>query len=453
MVKFFLFSFFIFSFFLSSSQTSVKSILTVGNSVFAGTNFGVFIDSSGTFEWKKLNSGLPDGGEMTILHEFNNSIYGFVTNTGLFSISKNDTIWKKISSLPVSFIRVNSIYSFDSVLYVIDLFQGIASTSDNGKSWKFFGPANQLDRITEKKDEENEGKKKKHREVEDVAKKNEHKTKTTDMITIGNLLLAGVWPLTPGCGIYSSENNGKSWSETGFDLPKISIKKLVKSGKIIYAVASGFNCQIFRSENNGSSWELLAKPSIRWVTLFCASDKALFAGNNRDGLCVSYDQGLHWELIESLVPDSDFTIESIAVSDTNIYVGTSDGIRLLTKINRKWEISKVGLKTKSDGNYFYADIGSNNGVTLSASKYAGLIIFKAKNTTDKTMKVNIQLIFECKNEGEYVQTEIPKTKMDWLITVEPHSEKSFDSDPTSCSVSACKDKTNKWEITGWKVSE
>lgn len=390
---------------------------------------------------------------MTILHEFNNSVYGFVNNTGLFSISKGDTIWKKMKSLPTTFNRVNSIYSTDSVLYVIDLFQGIASTSDNGKSWIFFGPAKQLDRNLEKQEEDNNGKKKKRGDDEDVAKKNEHKTKTTDLISIDNLLIAGVWPLTPGCGIYNSDNNGKTWNETGFDLPKMSVKKLVKRGKIIYAVASGFNCQIFRSENNGANWELLSKPPIRWVTLFCASDKALIAGNNRDGLCVSYDQGLHWELIESLLPSSDFTIESIEVNDTCIYAGTSDGIRLLTKVNRKWAILKEGLKTKSVGNYFYADIGTNDGVTLSASKYAGLIIFRVKNTTNKTVKVNIQLIFECNNDGEYVQTEIPKTKMDWLITVEPNSEKSFDTDPNSCSVSACKDKTNKWEITGWKVSE
>jgi hypothetical protein len=74
-----------------------------------------------------------------------------------------------------------------------------------------------------------------------------------------------------------------------------------------------------------------------------------------------------------------------------------------------------------------------------------------ENTSAKEIKVVINLVFECGYLGAGEDSILPKQKIEWLITVEPNSTISYDTDPQSCSVSSCKDKTIHWEITDWKV--
>lgn len=430
------------------SQTSIKSLFQDGNKVYIGTNYGVYIENEKKFEWKLFNHGLPDDAEIILMEKQGSHIYGANQGGGLYSLSESDTVWKKISSLSSDFRQIISLRKNDTALFVIDSEKGIAYSTDEGFVWKYLDILQQLN--LEEKKIETEEKKKSGKKKGETEKIKQNKIKITDLYFTDNGILLGISSSTPGCGLYKSIDKGKTWQEASFDLNRVNVKKIYGSDGKLYLITSGLNGAIYHSKNNGSNWEKLSKPPIPWVTLFLADEKNLFAGNHREGLCVSHDEGMTWKKLECMETGPEQTIDHLLKTNNGIYVGTYDGLIILREKNGNCEIIKEGLKTKKNDSFFYADIGTKDGVTLHANKYADEIIFKVENTTSKKIRVLINLVFECSNPIQGDES-LPKQKIEWLITVEPNSTVSYDTDPRSCSVSSCKDKTKHWEITDWKV--
>ncbi len=437
------------------SQTSIKSLFQNGNKIFIGTNYGVYLENEKEFEWKNFNHGLPDGAEMISMEKFGNHIFCADQEGGLFSIFESDTVWKKINSLSSEFKQIISLRKNDTALFVIDSEKGIAYTTDDGFVWKYLDILKQLNASNEKNNiDENiksEKKNKSGKKKDETETIKTNKIKITDLYFSDDGILAGVSSPTPGCGLYKSMDKGKTWQEASFDLNRVNVKKIYGYKGKIYLLTSGLNGAIYKSENSGSNWEKLSKPPIPWVTLFLVDENKLYAGNHREGLCVTYDDGIIWKKMDCLKTGAEQTIDHLIKTNNGIYVGTSDGIVILREKNGVCEIVKEGLKTKKNDSFFYADIGTKNGVTLHANKYSDEIIFKVENTTSKKIKVLINLIFECGFLNAAENSKLPKQKIEWLIIAEPNSTISYDTDPKSCSVSSCKEKTIHWEITDWKV--
>ena len=189
---------------------------------------------------------------------------------------------------------------------------------------------------------------------------------------------------------------------------------------------------------------------MRWTTLFTLSEEALFAGNNREGICVSYDKGKNWRKIEALRLKSGENINLITYENNQLIIGTTEGIYFLREEKGYWKIENNEMISKVEKSFFYAGIGTKNGVSLYATKVNDLIHFKAENTNDASVNIEINLVIECNYADD--SGIFPPQKLNWLMKLEPHSVISYETYPQLCAISACKYKTHRWEITDWKVN-
>lgn len=441
-----LLSLFIFS--LTQSQTKIRSILTDKKTVFIGTNYGVYSNQNNICDWKLSNNGIPDGYDISKLAKFKNSIFGYDQSSVLFISKDSGVNWKKVLSFPNDFINVNSIYANDTSLFIIDLDKGIIYTSDEGLTWKSVDLLNWLN--PNKINNKNEIKESKSKEANSKEKIILEK-RVTDLITTGTVMLAGVTSRSASSCIYQSSDNGSTWIEASFDLQNVNVNRIYKNGNKIYVVTAGLNAGIYCSENNGINWEQLSKPPMRSITSFTSTSQQLFVGNYYDGVCTSTDNGLTWSKLDALVLKKKQTVDHLAITEEGLFIGTSDGIICMTNEDGNWKIKNEGLNTKKIGSFTYSTVGTQSGVTLSANKLSDEIIFQVNNTSNSNIKIHIKVKIECEYASELGMVALPKQEIDWLISVDANSIKSYDTSPEECAISSCKNNTKSWEVVSWEI--
>jgi photosystem II stability/assembly factor-like uncharacterized protein len=182
----------------------------------------------------------------------------------------------------------------------------------------------------------------------------------------GTNLFAG----TVGTGVALSSNNGTNWTSTSTGL---------YPGTIVYAIISqaadlfiSTNYGIYRSPDDGTTWTSVNGTLHGDIFSLVSDGTNLFAGGQQTGLYISTDKGRSW------IPGNDGStifphINTLATSDSNIFVGTDAGLFLSTNTGMSWTDISKGLQ----GNiiyslvvydrYLYADIGRNIGGTFSES--------------------------------------------------------------------------------------
>jgi photosystem II stability/assembly factor-like uncharacterized protein len=448
-VKIIIFSCFFFgSGFHSNSQTSVISILPLDSVTYIGTDHGVFAKKKNEQFWKNRNSGLPDQADISVLALHKKIIFGATLTGHLFMLPENDTIWNKNETFPNEYNQLSGTFSNDTALFFMDRMKGIIYTTDHGRTWKKINVLQSFrTNATETEVSQTKNKKKK----EEINSDEPAKIKMTDFLFIDNGMLAAVSMHTPGYGIYQSYDYAKSWKELSYDLQKTNIKKIFLQEKTLYCLSSGLNAEVFISEDAGLHWEKLQKTPLRWTTLFTTSEEALFAGNNREGICVSYDKGKNWTKIESLQLKSGENINLITFRNNQLIIGTTEGIYFLKEENGYWKIENNEMISKVEKSFFYAGVGTKNGVTLYAAKVNDLILFKAENNNDAAVNVEINFVIECNFADD--SGIFPPQKLNWMIKIEPHAIIAYETHPQLCAVGTCKYKTNSWEITDWKVKQ
>jgi photosystem II stability/assembly factor-like uncharacterized protein len=175
---------------------------------------------------------------------------------------------------------------------------------------------------------------------------------------------ATIFAGTSGLGIFSSTNEGNSWTTVNNGLILSTNYSLTISGTNIFtATLSG----IFSSTDNGSNWTAINNGLTNiLVKALVISDSNMFAGTE-DGIFLSTDNGNNWTPTNSGLTNT--SIIALAISDTNIFAGTESGIFLSTNNGNSWVQVNTGLTNTtvvalaiSDTNIF---AGTTSGVFLS----------------------------------------------------------------------------------------
>ena len=153
-------------------------------------------------------------------------------------------------------------------------------------------------------------------------------------------------------GLFVSRNHGASWTEADSGLPAgCSVWRLEASGSNLFAVAGGERAIVFRSTDSGASWAAAGTGLPRTEVLCLAvSGTNLFAGTastspEKDGgVFQSTDNGASWTGINSGLPQNT-AILRLAVIDTSVFAGTDIGGRvlLLTYNAPSWKNVSAGL--------------------------------------------------------------------------------------------------------------
>ncbi len=178
-------------------------------------------------------------------------------------------------------------------------------------------------------------------------------------------------------GAFLSTNNGESWNAISTELSGAAFYTFAIKGDNIFG---GTSSGIYLSTNNGQSWTAVNKgvtnSSINSITI---SEENIFAGSA--GVFLSTNNGESWIERSNGLPNANYFITSIAISGTNIFIGTYGvGIFLSTDNGVNWIDKNNGLTTLYvnsliiSGENIYA--GTGGGVFISTNKGASWI---AKN--------------------------------------------------------------------------
>ncbi|MBK2125097.1 YCF48-related protein, partial [Fangia hongkongensis] len=141
-------------------------------------------------------------------------------------------------------------------------------------------------------------------------------------------------------GIYISKDNGTNWSNVqikdGDSLFNRASGLYVNSGIIYVATAGG----IAISKDEGKNWDyqVLSQNETIGVIEIEVSGSTMYALTSKNGLYTSKDNGVTWTIKTPANGVSSHSINSIAISGSNIYLGTTKGLSVTTKTAEgKWE--------------------------------------------------------------------------------------------------------------------
>jgi photosystem II stability/assembly factor-like uncharacterized protein len=181
------------------------------------------------------------------------------------------------------------------------------------------------------------------------------------------VLLAG----TQGDGVFQSSDHGSNWIpiSTG-KLSDNSVTALAidSTGNIYAGCFDGVFAHLYRSLDGGANWTLMstslgALQSI--VGLTVTPTGVILAATVGKGILRSTDNGLHWNMADSVLSDDIATSFCIGKSN-QLFAGTYSGVETSTDDGVNWVPASIGLT-----NPLIQGIANNSTGTLFVVTYGG----------------------------------------------------------------------------------
>ncbi len=292
------------------SGRSIYALTVTGNTIFAGTDSGVFRSTNNGTQWTAVNNGLPSIAPWVLTFAVNgNNIFAGGTGPGVYLSTNNGSSWANTDS---GFEFGGTIYSLAaSGSYLLAGTLGWDPYPTFSFGYMFWG------------------------------------------------------------NVYLSSNNGKSWTSV---LPVISLSLASNGSNfyVITTTYHSYNSGIepldtpsgfLYSSNFGANWtDESSNLHVRLSSLFVKND-SIFAGTISNGILLSTNNGLSWTPINSGLPDST-SVYSFVMSGNVIFAGTSKGVFSSANSGMSWTAFNTGLPSKVGslaiiGNTIFAAINGN----------------------------------------------------------------------------------------------
>jgi len=320
---------------------SIYCVASRGSDIFAGSDGGVFLSTNNGATWAHADSGLPysySSAINTLLFTGTNIFTlagGGVYRSNNYGINWIDLDSGQLITTPTVITAINGQY------VLIGGFNHTFISADSGYTWTL----------------QNDGGLNSNRMYSFI-------------VNGGNLLLG------TDAGVYLSIDTGYSWSlmANGMSSTFRAVYSLSMMGSNLFA---GTDTGIFYSSNNGSTWTnksnglafIVGQCQVNSITV---DGSKLYACTDH-GLFVSTDTANSWLDIFNGI--TNFDILSLAVSGTNLIVGTSgQGVFFSSNNGNTWNAVNTGLISTdiytivaNDSNVFAADL-YGGGVFLSSNQ-------------------------------------------------------------------------------------
>lgn len=335
----------------------IRELSSVGTTLIAGTNGGVFRKRANENELTSINDDFI-GQQVDSFAAMGDLLYVGVGNTPeLFRSNDEADSWTRITAKEMRH-TITALAAFGATLYAGTYGSGVFRSDDKGDSWTAV----------------NEG-------LTD-------RTVSTLLVVNEDTVFAG----TSESGIFRTMDGGTSWVEINTGLTNTSVGELEIVGKTIYA---GMSERLVYSIDDGASWQPAKFPSMPNEYLFSTlsvSEGELYAGAIRfapraEGGVVGGVFRLDTEnnaLVQVLVNRELTGTQYLEIVGTTFYLGTQrDGIFQWEKDSDPWAIS-LGLEEhfitalSVNGESIYA--GTDRG-EIYRSESAGKL-WKLVNSTD-----------------------------------------------------------------------
>ncbi len=197
----------------------------------------------------------------------------------------------------------------------------------------------------------------------------------------GSNLFAAVESLGESGGVFLSTDMGASWAPANAGLPANTfIYTLTAGDSNIFA---GTDKGVFQYRHNSAQWTAVITSVPDDVLSLAVSGTHLMAGMRNGAIIRSTNYGATWTSVD-IGLSAECSVNSIAISGSTIFVGTSGGVYRSTDNGTTWNPAYAGLpdsaagKIVVTGSYLFANTAngvfrsSNNGISWTAVN-AGLI--------------------------------------------------------------------------------
>ncbi|HKQ79053.1 MAG TPA: Ig-like domain-containing protein [Blastocatellia bacterium] len=310
----------------------VHTLLSVGTNLYAGTyGGGVIRSSDGGQNWTVVNNGLSGYGLYVVaFHSVGTNLYAGTYGGGVYRSSDGGESWTVVNNgLPNGGLYVNALLSVGVDLYAGTL-GGVYRSSNGGQSWT---------------------------SVSGGLSGNEMRVNA--LRSVGTNLYAG----TDG-GVYRSSNGGQSWTAVS--------NGLSGGSRFVYALSqvetnlyAGTGNGVYRSSDGGQSWRLSSAGFIAaGIRSILARNNELFAGTEGGGVYSSSDGGQSWTAVSNGLDSRFLSIYALSSVGINLYAGTNGGgVYRSSNDGQSWTAVNNGLSDY--GLYVHAFL------SVGATLYAG----------------------------------------------------------------------------------
>ncbi|MEQ9374006.1 MAG: fibronectin type III domain-containing protein [Imperialibacter sp.] len=295
----------------------ITALLEMDGAIYAGTNGGgVFVSDDAGETWSASNSGIA-AKDLSVLALYdNNGTLLAGTTTGVYQSANDGATWTKTST-GLSGFPVSGIVKAGANLFALETFSGISKSTDGGNTWtsantgldgaplalgtdgtnlyagSFFGSA-VVFRSTDGGA---------NWTAADTDITNSGFNAATTFYSNGDGTFAGT-----GEGLFFTDDGGDSWTEKG-TLPGTAVS-FAKEGGLLYASVDGEG--VYSSEDDGDSFSAFSQDLTNLnTTKLLFADGVLFSGTKGSGMW------MYVEPTEPTIPEpisiGNVTSESIQV--------------------------------------------------------------------------------------------------------------------------------------------
>ncbi|CAN5651373.1 hypothetical protein BH10BAC5_BH10BAC5_03720 [soil metagenome] len=336
------------------SNTEVYSLAKLNNTIFAGTQTGLFISNDDGQNW--FQSSLLR--YVSCIQINNNEIFAG-TNEGLFVSTNLGLNWNQIGNLG----NVKSLACNNSYIYSGGL-GGIYSSSNNGLTWQYtIITSYNINSIVIKKNMVFAGTV--ARGVYFSTNNGVNWTQSSMRETVNSLITKDslIFAATNGIGVFVSSNNGVYWAQTA--LNNRYIYSIASSGTDLYSSSDFYG--VYKSTNNGSNW-IITSLNDKLILSLTAINNDIF-GVGAAGIYHTSNGGMNWTLDTQL---SNYGIKNLSSSGNNLIAIGSDHIYLSTNIGNSWvsilnSPQTISMSINQNNIYLQGSVGISISTNLGAN--------------------------------------------------------------------------------------
>ena len=257
--------------------TTVFSLATLGNNIFAGTEYGVYLSTNNGTNWTQTALYFPSVFSLATL---GNNIFAGTSWDGVYLSTNNGTNWTQTA--------LNNTTGFSLATLGNNIFAGTSGygvfiSTNNGTTWTQTALNNKV---------------------------------VYSLATLGNNIFAG----TSSHGVYLSTNNGTTWTQTALYYPSVfSLATLVNN---IFAGTLDYG--VYLSTNNGTTWTQTALNN-KVVLSLAVSGNNIFAGTSGYGVYLSTNNGANW-IEKNQGFNYSNSVDALLIANNYIFAGTGQSV-------------------------------------------------------------------------------------------------------------------------------
>ncbi len=265
------------------------SFARIGSRLYASTWSDIIVSDNDGQSWEQLQTNLPESNVSALAYD-GSTLYAGGFGLGIYSSTDNGATWQSNNEgLPNDYVVSIAVIDTSVFINIISSFgaeDGGIYTREAGGNWIRISSTTMHPSLLK---------------------------------AIGSVLFIAGWNEA-----YRSEDLGHTWIPLASPTSQSYISCVESSGSLLFAGTSDNG--VFSSTDNGATWSP-AGLEFTGITSLTASSSMLIAGTTKYGAYISHDNGAHWEAVNTGIA-STTTVPVLAADNSGIYAAVENSTNI-----------------------------------------------------------------------------------------------------------------------------